>query len=121
MAETTRVRMARHPDASPHWTLVWPETATDAEMEARGWEFGIFELVDPAPPAPVEAGDGEARGSNEQRRAEEDALIPMIMRRDDYDPGDRLTPRMAARRLIDRLDHVRRAPAEGDGEREATP
>jgi hypothetical protein len=80
MAETTRVRMARHPDASPHWTLVWPETATDAEMEARGWEFGIFELVDPAPPAPVEAGDGEARGSNEQRRAEEDALIPASRR-----------------------------------------
>lgn len=46
-----RVRMARHSDASPHWTLVWPETetSTDAEMEARGWEFGVFELLSSAP------------------------------------------------------------------------
>lgn len=68
--------------------------------------------------APVETGDGARLGSNEQRRAEEDALIPMIMRRDDFEPGDRMTPRMTARRLIDRLDQVRRAPSPADGARE---
>ncbi len=49
-----------------------------------------------------------AFGANAER-ADEDALIPVLERRDATPAGDRLTVRMHARYLIDTLDAVRAA------------